>query len=251
MEDAWKKVKESIKYERSEDYQGPVDWNSVEPASMKKNDESESEDYQGIDYEPEKIKENRKYGSQIIEYGEGDPIVISPDIEEEEEQRKNEHNKSYGPLLSDNAWKTILIIFLIVVIVYGVFYFLKNRIKNEPINPAQTNIEELNLNTIKKSELELLLEKSLIDENYRACVRIYFNFILKELIKKGCIRWKKEKTNFDYIIEMKNQENHELFEECIRVYDLIWYGEYIITKENYEEVEPIFSNYLKYLEDVK
>lgn len=107
-----------------------------------------------------------------------------------------------------------------------------------------------NPEVISKTELELRLEEAVEREDYRECVRIYFTFILKELIRKGWINWKKEKTNYHYVLEMHKRENAAHFNECVRIYDLVWYGDYNIDQDIFGLLQPSFENYYKSLDPV-
>ena len=149
--------------------------------------------------------------------------------------------------LSAGFFNTLLIILVVVLVVILLYFLLRNR------KPSDTKIaidveDEWNPEIITKTELELKLESAMDREDYRECVRIYFTFILKELIKKGWIRWKKEKTNHHYVMEMGGRDGSLGFMECVRIYDLVWYGEYQIDREIFEMLQPTLLNYYKSLD---
>jgi hypothetical protein len=108
-----------------------------------------------------------------------------------------------------------------------------------------------NPEVISKTELELRLEAAIADEDYRECVRIYFTFILKELIRKGWIRWKKEKTNHHYVLEMRGRPEFQGFTQSVRIYDLVWYGEYNIDEDIYGLLRPELEAYYKSMDPVE
>jgi hypothetical protein len=47
---------------------------------------------------------------------------------------------------------------------------------------------------------------------------------------------------------MKSRSNSHLFEECVRIYDLVWYGEYQLSKSDFEEIQPVLLSYYKLIE---
>lgn len=247
----WKKEKESINYEKNKKYKGPTDWYTEKPASLQeKNEEyNTGPDYSGIKYDPQKIKENRKKQSESendenYSGSSGGTIDRDPEIENPEfEEDEKENEKDSPPLISEKVWNVLGILLLIVLIILIVYYVIKNKQPKNSKVPIHSDEKVWNPAAISKTELELLLEKATEEENYRECVRIYFTFILKELIKKGWIKWKQEKTNFDYILEMKSKPNSFQFEECVRIYDLVWYGEYDIDKMVYESIQPTLLSY--------
>lgn len=247
----WKREKKSIQYEKGEKYNGPSDWYTSSPGAIDETEEEEqSTPYEGIDYQPEQIQRERREG-----YGRGggngteayDPDVLSPEIDMPEIDPIN-YNIDREILFSDGFWKVLGILVLFALAIFIVYQLIKNAKPSEKELKLQSIDKNWNPTIISKTELELLLESALEKEDYREGVRIYFNFILKELIKKGWIKWKQEKTNYSYILEMKSRSNSHLFEECVRIYDLVWYGEYQLSKSDFEEIQPVLLNYYKLIE---
>jgi len=60
--------------------------------------------------------------------------------------------------------------------------------------------------------------------------------LLQVLVLEKRITWKPEKTNRDYLIEMKNHHKIQHFENLVIAYESIWYGS-----------EPIDKNFFEYL----
>ena len=82
------------------------------------------------------------------------------------------------------------------------------------------------------------------NNNFREAIRIYFIFIIKDLSEKEWIRWEKKKTNFSYLIEMRNRPQHKPFNEAVSIYELVWYGNYKVNKEDFNALEPLFKDLL-------
>jgi hypothetical protein len=250
----WKREKKSIQYEKGEEYSGPSDWYTSSPGSI---DEPEVEDqstsYEGLDYQPEQIQRDRQVRREGFDRGGGngteayDPDVLSPEIDTPEIDSTDD-SADREPLFSDGFWKVLGILILFALAIFLVYQLIKNAKPSVKEVKIQSIDKNWNPTIISKTELELLLESALEKEDYREGVRIYFNFILKELIKKGWIKWKQEKTNYSYILEMKSRSNSHLFEECVRIYDLVWYGEYQLSKSDFEEIQPVLLSYYKLIE---
>lgn len=156
-------------------------------------------------------------------------------------------SRSTGGGVTSSFWNVLLILLAVIAGVTILYFLLKNK------KPTDTKIvvdveDEWNPEIVTKTELELKLEAAMAREDFRECVRIYFTFILKELIKKGWIRWKKEKTNHHYVIEMGGRDGSFGFMECVRIYDLVWYGDYEIDRDIFELLQPTLLNYYKSLD---
>jgi hypothetical protein len=257
----WKQEKEYLKYKKQKDYKGPDDWYNSGPTSIHETDQpttsgtSTSSGSQGIQYNPQQIQQDRE--RQFGKGGGGslksdpkikkpEPITIpdaeSPDVDVPDVNAPDVN----PPTIPVQFWKTVLILLLIAALIFGLYWYLKNRQPSD-IRLEQNVENDWNPTVISKTELELKLEDALQREDYRESVRIYFTFILKELIQKNWILWKRDKTNHHYIMEMASRPKSDVFRECVRIYDLVWYGEYEINKSVFELLQPTLLSYYQSL----
>ncbi|MDB4052003.1 hypothetical protein N9488_00940 [Flavobacteriales bacterium] len=162
----------------------------------------------------------------------------------EREQRRN--NSTGSGIFS--GFGTVIAILVILGFAALIFYLFFNAPIELPSKKISKDLESVIPTEIPKTELELLLDKALSKEDYREAIRIYFIFIIRGLIIKDWIVWEKEKTNFSYLIEMRNKPYSEEFETTVSVYEIVWYGERILTKEEYLSLEPRFKNLVKNLD---
>lgn len=273
--DVWQAEKEYLRYQKGEKYKGPNDWYGSAPSDMKDdeyipnnggnynpyNGTSGSGSGNGIQYSPQQIQKDRQKRYQGFDRGGGkgnlkfdpkverpDPIEI-PDVDAPDVDLPDIDLDLDAPSISPAFWKILLFIFIFVAVLFLAYLIIKNR---KPANKKViVDVEnDWNPEVISKTELELKLEAAEARGDYRECVRIYFTFILKELIRKGWIRWKKEKTNHHYVMEMSGRPNVFAFMESVRIYDLIWYGEYQIDEDIYELLRPELESYYKSLDPV-
>ncbi len=84
------------------------------------------------------------------------------------------------------------------------------------------------------------IEKALQQKNYRVAVRYYYLWLLKSLTDKNIIEWDIEKTNSDYMREIKHLETKENFSFLSYIYEYSWYGEFELTEEDYKKAESAF-----------
>lgn len=252
-------------YEKSKKFKGPKEWNSSYPSELYEQSWEEEEDFYSDGNNPmhsilsdEQLGESRgeKYGS---EYSNGavkkpnpnmippDPIELPdidmPDIDLPDVDLPDFDMPSIGTW---EFWKVVLLILVIGVLLF-ILYLIIRQIKPGDAKVRIHVDDECNPTVITKSELELKLEKAIMGSNYRECVRIHFMFILKELINKQHINWRPEKTNYDYLLETRKSKGYDNFGECVRIYDLVWYGDYEITRRDYEQLKPTLENYYQSL----
>jgi hypothetical protein len=151
--------------------------------------------------------------------------------------------------ISKSTWRTILFILLFSIVIVLLYFWLKRQNFSSKIH--QIVDENWNPEVITVSELESRLENALKNEVYREVIRIYFTIILQELIRLQLIKWRLEKTNQQYIYEVKNQLLRAELRKCTRYFDIVWYGEYNIDRSKFEEIQPHFTRFIQTLKAKK
>lgn len=256
------------RYVKNKSYTGP-ETKYISPSAIKEEENppqinsSTPSNGGNIDYSPEELERIRKRKAQQHEsdrlgsgqgsgqengYGEGgnkskNPKMGVPEPIEFDPPEINPPDINLPdldvnpPTFSSGFWKVLLIVIGAILILIIIYYIFKNQRPSNRKVKTQTQEFDWNPELITKSELQLRLEQAMLENDYRACVRIYFTFIMKEMIRLRYIRWKKEYTNYDYILQAKSKPYHSEFEETVRIYDLVWYGEYNIGQSEYQLLE--------------
>lgn len=83
------------------------------------------------------------------------------------------------------------------------------------------------------------------DEDYRRAIRLLFLKVLKSLSDAEMIYWDPNKTNHQYLYELKGTNAYSSFVNCVNVFDLVWYGEWKIDKGYYLKNKPAFDELVK------
>ncbi|MCP4520669.1 MAG: DUF4129 domain-containing protein [Cytophagales bacterium] len=94
-------------------------------------------------------------------------------------------------------------------------------------------------------DFNVLLEEALAKQLYRRAVRILFLKTLKEMADAEVIQWEENKTNLDYIYEIKSAPLQQSFEYLSDVFDYIWYGEKSVDKQQFLDLQQTFSTFSK------
>lgn len=87
------------------------------------------------------------------------------------------------------------------------------------------------------------IELAVRDGNYRRAIRLMFLNSLKDLSDLNLIRWKLNKTNYDYISELHGNSHQRVFMDLTLVYEYCWYGEFDISESYYREVAKEFKSF--------
>lgn len=92
-----------------------------------------------------------------------------------------------------------------------------------------------------KVNWEQKIQEALLQKEYRLAVRYHYLSLLKALSRHKIITWKSEKTNYDYIREIKHEKIKTDFIELSELYEAVWYGDFPIAKLDYHQVDDEFA----------
>ncbi|HEX9599955.1 MAG TPA: hypothetical protein VF985_00560 [Mariniflexile sp.] len=137
-------------------------------------------------------------------------------------------------------------------IVYGflgvaVLYLIIKFLMQSPINSVfKTESQDINdfqyvEENIKDVNFDHLIEAALKDNNYRLATRYLYLKSLKLLTNKNIIEWHYDKTNSDYINEIKDEKTKLIFKRISYIYDYVWYGEFPIDEAIYSKNRSDFD----------
>ncbi len=102
---------------------------------------------------------------------------------------------------------------------------------------------------LKNEDIWALVQKALAAADYRLAIRYYYLLILQKMSSKELIDWQPQKTNDDYLRELKADRHQKPFRTITRLYDYIWYGSFSLNEEKYRKAEKAFSTLHKNLND--
>lgn len=92
-----------------------------------------------------------------------------------------------------------------------------------------------------KINWEQKIKEALLQSEYRLAIRYHYLSLLKNLSLHKLITWKSEKTNYDYILEIKHQKIKIDFIELSELYEAVWYGDFPIAKQDYHQMDDEFE----------
>jgi len=135
----------------------------------------------------------------------------------------------------------LAVLFALSMIAYGIYWMLQTP-RNRVLSSDGTEITLANLDEyIHETDLERFLREALAASNWPLAVRLYFLQTIKQLSEKGAIVWSKEKTNRDYLREMRSHRLSTQFRDATRQYERVWYGNQEISAADFARLEPEFK----------
>ncbi|MCM5664299.1 DUF4129 domain-containing protein [Galbibacter mesophilus] len=144
-------------------------------------------------------------------------------------------------------------VFYFAIILAVIYFIVKAILKKEgrwifgkSSNKKVLNVQDIESN-IYETDFKKLIEEAVQQQNFRLAIRYYYVWLLKELSEKGHIDYDVEKTNSDYLHEIKEQRLKTNFSYASYLYNYIWYGEFVIVHEEYNKAALQFENYINNL----
>lgn len=150
---------------------------------------------------------------------------------------------SFDPLLG----KIILFTVAIGLLIFILYKLAQNHLFTKKKTIEGLTIEDIENEHIDNLDLHKLLQKALELGNYKLALRIHYLIILKKLSDSKLIEWKKDKTNYDYMIELSQWKLVKEFSLLTHIFNTVWYSNVNVNNNSYDELKPHFTSLLKQL----
>lgn len=98
-----------------------------------------------------------------------------------------------------------------------------------------SGIEELG-EDIHAMDFNRLIDEALAAGDYRRAVRLHYLKNLKELTDRNLIDWRIDKTNYEYLAELRGKPIAEPFREATVAFEYAWYGDVKLTHHLFERL---------------
>ncbi|MRI62500.1 DUF4129 domain-containing protein [Ornithobacterium rhinotracheale] len=148
----------------------------------------------------------------------------------------------YGAWVTYVAYLICAIIVFIALYIGGKFlakekgnFFFAKKNKTFEIEPEEI-IED-----IHEIDFSKIISDYELQGNFKSALRYQFLKLLKEYTDLGKINWMQEKTNTDYLHELKNPADKKHFERAVYIFDHVWYGDFNINEAAYRAFTQEFK----------
>lgn len=166
---------------------------------------------------------------------------------EKTDSLKNKNNDlfNWGFDIDTNVARTILISLVVGVLILVIVLLLRksNWIFNKKVNDKNLLIARLEEN-LPESDIDPDLSKAINEKDFRLAFRLYYLLLIQQLALQKQVVWRKEKTNGEYLIECSANKYYESFAKLTLAFDQVWYGEYTLDKNSFDEYQSEFKSIL-------
>lgn len=167
------------------------------------------------------------------------------------------HIKNLFSLGSDKiSMRFVVILFKVIaglILIFVIYLIVRALLDKEGkwIFARNSTKKLINYDEIEKNlhlvDFEKLILKTLQSGEKRLSIRYYYLWLLKKMAEKHLIVWDIEKTNSDYLYELKSQVKKDEFAYLSYLYNYIWYGEFDMDEATFTKAKKSFESSIKLL----
>ncbi|GAB4015167.1 DUF4129 domain-containing protein [Spirosoma koreense] len=142
-----------------------------------------------------------------------------------------------------NIWQYIILAVIAGLVIYllmkaevlGFLFPKKSRTGSLDYENLSENIHEINF--------DLAVQEAVDQHNFRLAVRLLYLQTIKHLTDAGRIDYKPDKTNRQYVYELKNTPYQPDFEHLTRQFEFVWYGDFPIDETQFTQLWQQFRTF--------
>ena len=134
-----------------------------------------------------------------------------------------------------------LAVFFVLFILYKLFLTegaFRKRTTSAAVTPE---VAEEHISS--ESDFTALIREAIKGGNYRLAIRYQYLQTLHKLAGKNLVELAVDKTNYQYVREIANQNYQNDFAALTLNYEYVWYGEFNIDENIYRKMEPGFVTF--------
>lgn len=198
--------------------------------------------------------ESEKPNGETLSEKEIDEVTAGEHFNEQEktESKKKPSSKTpeipkvSPPVFSSGLVQIILIAGLGILVAFIIYQVIANRNRSKiPLNNNISSTEVLDPEILSKLELNSLIQRYLNEKDYRMAVRMLYLQLLQKLFSLGHIMPSKEKTNYDFFLELSGRSYQSEFGKLTRIYEEAWYADADVNAGDFNVVETRYQSFMK------
>lgn len=153
-----------------------------------------------------------------------------------------------GSLFGAGLFRVFAVMFLIIVVALIAYYLVNGGFgaANQKVERTAVTLEDIEEN-IHETDPEGYIRAAKEKGDYALAIRLYYLTVLKQLSLRKLIKRKRDKTNGEYLRELRGSDYFADFREVTRIFENIRYGGGLINESEYLAVEPKFRSLTRQL----
>lgn len=141
-------------------------------------------------------------------------------------------------------WVWFARVLAVTVVVYVVLKLANSDLRSlfrGRVERSVSGMAEVDEN-IHEMNFDDLIEQAITEGNYRRGVRLLYLRALKQLTDRELINWRRDKTNREYLLELRKSHLHVPFADATWLFEYVWYGNQQVSETSFRSIRETFSN---------
>ena len=140
-----------------------------------------------------------------------------------------------------------IIIVIVCYVIYRIFFGSDSFLFGKGKKSLAQKVGDEEGDGIDSADYELLLEQAVKNNDARLAIRYSYMYLLQLLQDRELIKFRIDKTNYEYYSELSGSEYRNSFRQLSRQYEYAWYGKFNVPEQALKEYMAIFDNLKKQL----
>ncbi|MBK6946885.1 MAG: DUF4129 domain-containing protein [Haliscomenobacter sp.] len=167
-----------------------------------------------------------------------------------QKRAKSKNAREGSGIWSGNAGPVMQFFALVFLVLIAAFILraLIQSPKNKKIRESRLSFTANDLETpLPESELDRYLAEAIRSGDYALAIRIYYLQALQQLQYASLIQWKKDKTNREYLRDLRGTPYAADFSRLTLIFEKVRYGEYAPERGEFAFLERDFKSFVQSL----
>lgn len=145
----------------------------------------------------------------------------------------------------------VFVYLLIASVLLFAFYriVIENKLYLFYSPPKKLHVSENEQEALLEDDLDEKIRQSMQSTDYRLAIRWMHLKALRLLNERGLIRFHAHGTNQEYVFQLSNHDQSQVFKYLTHVYDYAWYGGFSVTQQQAETLQQNFIQFYKSIEN--
>ncbi len=148
-------------------------------------------------------------------------------------------NRAAGFII-DNLIYILIVVVLVASILILSRQGLRSAFHGAPRSAGQVIAES---EDIRALDLAALIREAEAAGDLRRAIRLHYLLVLRRLVDDGVLRWSPERTDRDYMAQIKDPALRARFAQAALVFQWVWYGHAEVDRERYESIRRPFIEF--------
>jgi len=149
-------------------------------------------------------------------------------------------NEGVGAFFSTNLVYVLSAVVVIIALVVLSRGSMRRVFHGAPRSLGEVTAAE---EDIRGLDIETLIREAEEGNDLRRAIRLHYLLVLRKLVDDGVLKWSPERTDQDYLAQIKDPALRSRFAHIALVFQWVWYGHAEVDAERYGSIKRPFLEF--------